>query len=131
MKNNKTYSDEDIKIYKQNISRLHNLYDKLYELVNFPPFRLSQNGDMSSAYINELREIYSAEINAPVDDFLDAEYKPLREFSKKFKENISEAQKYYDKSNGKYLVALDLYIAANPEIKIGDDEIYLPYLTAW
>lgn len=131
MKNINLYSDSDIAIYKNNLQRLHESYEKFYELVNFPLFRFSNNTEMAKLYLDDLQEMYSDEKRQDIDSFLVAEYKPLAIFAKKHKEHIRTAQKYYNKSNGKHLEALKIYSVENPDIKIGDDEIYLPYLSAW
>lgn len=121
-------SESDLAIYKSQQYRVQLAFDELYNLSNYPPFRIFSNG-LANPYIDELRESHDDERTRKLDDYLDEQFKPFKEFIKKYDTNISTAKKYLSRSNNNPKLAMEMYVIDNPEHKLTDEELYAPSRT--
>lgn len=122
---------EDRKIYDRNNRRIAESYEELYHLVNFPPFRLTENFDKAQKYISELKTEYQRLRSLSTEDLIDPDFKPFKTFIRQHAIGVNEARDYSKRSNKNLIKALDMYAQDNPKIQIGDDEYYLPEQTPW
>jgi hypothetical protein len=121
-------SESDSAIYKSQKQRIQLVFDELCNFVNYPPFRIFSNG-LANPYIDELRESHDNESTRKLDDYLDEQFKPFKEFIEKYDTNISIAKKYLSRSNRDPKLAMEMYAIDNPEHKLTDEELYAPSRT--
>jgi len=122
---------EDRKVYDRNNRLVVESYEELYHLVNFPPFRLTENFDKAQKYISELKAEYQRLRSVPAEDLIDPDFKPFKSFVRQYAIGVNEARAYSKRANKNIVKALDMYVADNPDAKVGDDEYYLPEQTPW
>jgi len=121
-------SESDSAIYKSQKKRIQLAFDELCNFVNYPPFRIFSNG-LANPYIDELRESHDDESTQKLDYYLDEQFKPFKEFIKKYDANISIAKKYLSRSDRDPKLAMEMYAIDNPEHKLTDEELYAPFRT--
>ena len=121
-------SESDLAIYKSQQHRIQLAFDELYNLANYPPFRVFKN-KLDNPYLDELRETHDNERYRKLDDYLDEQFKPFKQFVKKNDTNISIAKKYLSRSNNNPKLAMEMYAIDNPEHELTDEELYAPSRT--
>lgn len=126
--NYESLSESDYKMWQFQKHRIQLAFDELYNLSNYPPYRIFRNG-LDNPYLDELHEAHENEGTRKLDDYLDEQFKPFKQFIEKNDTNISIARKYLSRSPNGPRLAMELYAADNPEHELTDEELYAPSRT--
>jgi hypothetical protein len=95
-------------------------YEKLAE---FPPFKLEANSERTAKFMDMAWKLWN-DGNELLQYEIPERFRPYSELEKEFSKELAEARKYYEKSNGNYIVAVEAYSKDNPGIEVTDADRY-------
>ena len=102
-------------VKEKNARILTDGFDEYAFLLKFPPLSLSKNIETTEEFIKDVRETFyelSADFN------FDDNFKPWKKIERKYADELKEARRYRDDSNGKIGTAVKMYEIEIPKEKL-------------